>query len=123
MKTRTILSIGLTAMVATGAIGGLAVPGMTAIAASSENPKAAAKEANKARKALAKRQAEKAVAFAETAVSYAPLNPEYRALLGQSYLLAGRFISARQAFIDTLTLDPSNGKVALNLALTEIAAG
>jgi Flp pilus assembly protein TadD len=123
MKTRTILSIGLTALVATGTIGGIAVPGMTAIAASSENPKAAAKEADKARKALAKRKAEKAVGFAETAVSYAPLNAEYRALLGQSYLLAGRFVSAHQAFTDALSLDPTNGKVALNLALTEIAKG
>lgn len=123
MKTRTILSIGLTALVATGTIGGIAVPGMIAIAASSENPKAAAKEADKARKALAKRKAEKAVGFAETAVSYAPLNAEYRALLGQSYLLAGRFVSAHQAFTDALSLDPSNGKVALNLVLTEIAKG
>src|SRR5690606_15546062 len=47
----------------------------------------------------------------------------YRELLGQAYLLAGRFASARQAFTDVLTLDPSNGRAALNLALTEIAGG
>ncbi|MEI9851593.1 MAG: tetratricopeptide repeat protein [Sphingomonas sp.] len=35
----------------------------------------------------------------------------------------GRFVSARQAFTDALSLDPGNGRVALNLALTEIAAG
>ena len=61
------------------------------------------------------------------AVQVAPTEAGYRLLLGQSYLQAGRFASAAQAFADTLTLDGSNGpvvgKAALNLALTQIAGG
>jgi len=97
MKTRTLLSIGLSALVLTGTAAGVASLGMSASAASAENPKRAASEAAAARKFLAKRQAEKAVQHAEAAVAYDPQNAEHRALLGQTYLLAGRFTSAKQA--------------------------
>ncbi|MEI9851594.1 MAG: hypothetical protein WDN24_12970 [Sphingomonas sp.] len=89
MKTRTMFSIGLSAFVLTGSIAGIAAPGMIAVAASAENPKRAASEAAKARKFLAKRNAAKAVASAEAAVGYASHVAEYRALLGQAYLLSG----------------------------------
>ena len=56
--------------------------------------KTAASYATKARQALAKRDA-RAVEFAEQAVKAAPQDAGYRALLGQSYLMAGRFASAR----------------------------
>lgn len=85
--------------------------------------KAAAKQAGKAAKALGKRDAVAAVAAAETAVIFAPREAGYRMLLGQSYLQAGRFQSAAQAFADTLTLDASNAKAALNLALAQSATG
>ncbi|NDS27982.1 tetratricopeptide repeat protein, partial [Escherichia coli] len=52
-----------------------------------------------------------------------PQNAEYRALLGQAYLLAGRFASANQALGDALTLNPGDGRVALNLVLAKIAGG
>ena len=123
MKTRTMLSLGLSALVLTGTVGGVAFPGFVASAASAENPKRAASEAAAARKYLAKRKADKAVQHAELAVSYAPNVAEYRALLGQAYLLAGRFASARQALTDALTLDPGNAGVALNLTLAQIAQG
>jgi Flp pilus assembly protein TadD len=123
MKTRTMLSIGLSALVLTGTVGGAMIPGFVASAASAENPKRAASEAAAARKYLAKRQADKAVQHAELAVSFAPNVAEYRALLGQAYLLAGRFTSAKQALTDALTLDPSNPQVALNLTLAQIAQG
>ncbi|MEZ0244777.1 MAG: tetratricopeptide repeat protein [Sphingomonas sp.] len=123
MKTRTMLSIGLSALVLTGTVGGIAFPGFVASAASAENPKRAASEAAAARKYLAKRQADKAVLHAEAAVAFAPNVAEYRALLGQAYLLAGRFASARQALSDALTLDPGNAQVALNLTLAQIAQG
>lgn len=122
MKTRTMFTIGLSAFVLTGATVGAATV-MTANAASVENPKQAAAQAAKARKAIAKRQADKAVQFAETAVSFAPRDAEYRALLGQAYLLSGRFASARQALSDSLSLEPGNPKVALNLTLAQIAQG
>ncbi|MES2444509.1 MAG: tetratricopeptide repeat protein [Pseudomonadota bacterium] len=123
MKTRTMLSIGLSAFVLTGTAAGVASLGMSAFAASAENPKRAASEADAARKFMAKRKADKAVQHAEAAVAYDPRNPEYRALLGQAYLLAGRFASAKQALGDSLSLDPSNGRVALNYALAQIAQG
>jgi Flp pilus assembly protein TadD len=123
MKTRTMFSIGLSAFVLTGTMVGAAVPGMIATAASAENPKQAAAHAVKARKALAKRDADKAVKFAEAAVAFAPQDASYRALLGQAYLLSGRFASARQALSESLSLDPSNPSVALNLTLAQIAQG
>jgi Flp pilus assembly protein TadD len=122
MKTRTMLTIGLSAFALTGVTVGAATV-MTANAASVENPKQAAAQADKARKALAKRQADKAVQFAETAVSFAPRDAEYRALLGQAYLLSGRFASAKQALSESLSLESGNPKVALNLALAQIAQG
>ena len=60
---------------------------------------------------------------AEAAVGLRPQVASYRMLLGQSYLKAGRFGSAREAFADAMTLEPGNGKAALNLALAEIATG
>jgi hypothetical protein len=63
------------------------------------------------------------VQHAEAAVANDPTNADYRALLGQAYLLAGRFTSASQALSDALTLDPTDGRVALNLVLAKIAQG
>ena len=46
-----------------------------------------------------------------------------RALLGRTYLAAGRFRSANTAFSDALTLDPSMSRVLVSRALTQIALG
>ena len=79
--------------------------------------------AKKASKALAKKKAAKAVVFAEQAVALQGRSPEYRMLLGQAYLAAGRFQSAEQSFSDSLTLNPENERAALNLALAQVALG
>lgn len=84
---------------------------------------ASAKAAKKAIKALDKHDIDAAIAAAEQAVALSPRDAGYRLLLGQSYLKAGRFQSAGQAFDDTLALDRGNGRAALNLALTQIARG
>ncbi len=63
------------------------------------------------------------MALAERLVAADPHQAAYRALLGQGYLQAGRFASARQAFTDALQLDPQDGRSALNLALAMIAGG
>ncbi len=123
MKTRTMLSLGLSALVVAGTMVGGSTSGSIAAAASAENPKHAATEAAAARRALAKREGAKAVQHAELAVEYAPRVAEYRALLGQAYLLAGRFASAKQALADSLSLDPADAHVALNLTLAQIAQG
>lgn len=83
----------------------------------------AGRQAERVVRALARHDFGDAVAAAEQAVRFAPAEAGYRLLLGQSYLQAGRFVSAGQAFADALTLDPGNGKAALNLALTQVAAG
>lgn len=123
MNTRKLLTIGVSALVLTGSAGAVVSLGMSASAASAENPKKGASEAAAARKFLAKRQADKAVQHAEAAVAYDPQNAAHRALLGQAYMLAGRFASAKTALGDSLALDPSNGRVALNYALAQIAQG
>ena len=79
--------------------------------------------AAKARLAMAKHDADLAIGAAETAVAAQPRNADYRMLLGQAYLGAGRFSSAETSFADTLTLDPNRERAALNLALAPDRAG
>lgn len=103
------------------ALGGLAV--MCAADAPDRAVSAGAKASDKAVKALRKHHVEEAIAAAEQAVAVAPREPGYRMVLGQSYLQAGRFQSAAQAFADVLALAPQDGKAALNLALAQVATG
>ncbi|MEP9357441.1 SPOR domain-containing protein [Sphingomonas sp. KR3-1] len=126
MKTRSKLLIGLSALAAGSTLAaGIATQGfaLAAFASDAPNAKKAVQEADAARKAIAKRKAADAVAHAEAAVANDPQNGDYRALLGQAYLLSGRFASANQALGDALTLNPGNGSVALNLVLAKIAGG
>ena len=123
MKTRPIITLSLSALILGGAVMGYAGNGFTAFAGTSETSKAAEKEFDAARKNLSKGNVDAAIKQAEAAVGYDPQVSSYRLLLGQAYLKAGRFTSAQAAFGDALTLDPANGKAALNLALTEIANG
>lgn len=64
-----------------------------------------------------------AIIFAEQAVEMSPRDSGYRFYLGNLYLRSGRFQSAQTSFADVVALDPSNGRAALNLALSEIALG
>lgn len=127
MKTRMILSLGLSALVMGGTMvgctanqGGLASAGTREAAVAA---KLAARDADRASKALAKGNAAQAVASAENAVALMPQNADYRALLGRGYLRAGRFASARTAYAEALVLTPQDGRVALNLTLAQIALG
>lgn len=88
-----------------------------------EDARVAAKEADKATRALSQKRAGEAVAFAEAAVAASPRNADYRMLLGQAYLAAGRFKAAETSFADTLSLDPERGRAALNLSLAQTALG
>jgi len=63
------------------------------------------------------------VVLAEQAVAFQGRNADYRMLLGQAYLAAGRFQSAEQAFADTLTLNPERERAALNLSLAQTTLG
>lgn len=71
--------------------------------------------------ALGKGDAAKAVRDAEAATLLLPRDAGARALLGRAYLAAGRFRSAEIAYGDALTLDPTQGRAAVNRALAQIA--
>lgn len=118
MNTRMLLKVSLPALLVAGATVAVASAGDDVADA-----KAAAKVAAKAERALTKRVAADAVMFAEQAVALSPQDAGHRALLGQAYLQAGRFRSARDAFGEALQLDGRNPRVALGLVLAEIATG
>lgn len=119
MNTRTLLSIGSAAM----ALGGVAIVAAAAVGTVAEaGTRSPADLAKRAARALA-RHDPTAVTLAEQAVAAAPGEAEYRAVLGRAYLQAGRFASARDAFVDTLRLRPTDGRSALNLVLATIATG
>lgn len=123
MTSRAKLTIGAALLALCGtAVTGVVVHG-AAFASVAPNAKKAAHAARAAQKAIAARKADAAVARAEEAVANDPQRGDYRALLGQAYLLAGRFTAAGQALRDSLALDPDNGRVALNLALASIGTG
>ena len=79
--------------------------------------------AGKAQTALAKGQTDKALTHAEAAVLGEPRNASYRAMLGATYMEAGRFQSAVTSFGDAMALGETSPRTALSLALAQIAAG
>ncbi|MGA1797605.1 tetratricopeptide repeat protein [Sphingomonas sp. 4RDLI-65] len=127
MTTRALLIGGMSALLLGGPMVGCAANGGSVASASDRSgalaAKGAAADAGKAQTALARRDGPAAIGFAEGAVALMPQSADYRMLLGQSYLQGGRFTSASRAFADTLQLSPTNGKAALNLALSQVATG
>ncbi|MBW6523842.1 tetratricopeptide repeat protein [Sphingomonas sp. RHCKR47] len=115
--------IGLSALLLGS--GGLTVVQMIdpAVATQRTDPKKAASYARKASALLGKQKWDKAVRYAEAAVVNSPGDAGYRMILGNAYLRAGRFESARATYGDVLSLQPENGKAALNLALAQTALG
>lgn len=83
----------------------------------------AAVSADAARVALAKGKGDKAVAAAEAAVLASPRDGATRALLGASYLEAGRFVSAAAAFADAIALGETSGRTVLTQSLALSAIG
>lgn len=114
------VTLGLSALALCAAAGGVAFAGNRSAA---QIERDAREDAGKATKAIVRHDGEAAVRHAEFAVSLKPQDAGYRALLGQAYLTAGRFSSARAAFADALALSPGEGRIALNLALAQIADG
>jgi Flp pilus assembly protein TadD len=104
-------------------VGATLITSLATAATDTGAPARAAEQARDAEKALGKHKPDKAVAAAEAAVALAPHEASYRTLLGQAYLMAGRFVSAGEALKDALTLDPADGAAALHLALAQIATG
>ncbi|MBB4611870.1 SPOR domain-containing protein [Novosphingobium taihuense] len=106
--TRLAISTALAAGVLTGCTAGGAHPD---------------KFASSAQTALARGSATAAVDNAEKAVLADPRNAAYRVLLGNAYLKAGRFESARQAYDEAMDLGEDSSRTALSLALADIALG
>jgi Flp pilus assembly protein TadD len=79
--------------------------------------------AGKAQTALAKGQPDKALTHAEAAVLAEPRDASYRAMLGASYMEAGRFQSAATSFGDAMALGDTGARTALSLSLAQIASG
>ncbi|NCP18635.1 MAG: SPOR domain-containing protein [Erythrobacter sp.] len=79
--------------------------------------------ASEATEARAAGNSIKAVTLAEQAVRAAPQDISARAELGASYLAAGRFRSAQQAFEDALVLGDPSPDTALGFVLASIAVG
>lgn len=106
--TRLIISTALAAGVLTGCAAGTVRPD---------------KLASSAQTALAGGNTRAAVENAEKAVLADPRNSGYRVLLGNAYLKAGRFESARQAYDEAMELGEDSSRTALSLALADVALG
>lgn len=115
---RSIKNAPRLALAVSTALAGLALAGCTTTAA----PRADTSFSS-AQTALAKGQVDKAIMHAEAAVLAEPRNPGFRALLGASYLEAGRFQSAATSFGDALDLGDENPRTVLSFALAKIALG
>lgn len=126
MKRDTILKLAASTMVISTTLTGCGPFGGGSVASSSSKPatvKDGAKYAKKAEKALRKGQVEKAIAYAERSVAGVGSDPETRALLGQSYLAAGRFYSAERSFLDAMELGQKDARTILSLSLSQLAQG
>jgi Flp pilus assembly protein TadD len=106
----------------TVSVAGMAAAGVLATCAVAAAPKPE-KVAASAQTALSKGKVEKAIALAEQAVALEPRKADWRVVLGDSYLRAGRFVSARQAYDEALKLGNDKGRTALALALMQISQG
>lgn len=107
------VTLAVTTALATSALGGCT----TAAAPRADM------SAGKAQTALARGQTDKALTHAEAAVLADPRNASYRAMLGATYMEAGRFQSAATSFGDAMALGDNNSRTALSMALAQIAAG
>lgn len=109
----------LLALVIPAALAGAAMASYDAMAAPSSGEAFAAK----AQAELKAGKADKAIAHAEAAVAADPLNPDYRAMLGASYLGAGRFMAAATSFEDAMDLGQEDARTVLSYALAKTAVG
>lgn len=85
--------------------------------------KDAVRQALAAEKAIAGRDADRAVQAAEEAVRLKPDDAAYRQVLGLAYVAGGRFLSAETALSDAMTLGSQDSRTIVNLALVKIALG
>lgn len=122
MKTNRIrpaaIPLGLAGAMAIAIVAGMGLSPDAVVAAPAPD-----KVAAEVRKALTSGQVEKAIAKAEELVAANPGEADYRALLGQAYLRAGRFESASQSLDDAMKLGDNSTRTALSLALAWSGTG
>lgn len=126
MKRDTILKLAASTMVISMTLTGCGPFGGGSVASSSSKPatvKDGAKYAKKAEKALSKGKVEDAIVYAERSVAGVGNDPTTRALLGQSYMAAGRFYSAERSFLDAMELGQNDARTILSLGLSQLAQG
>ncbi|OYW88197.1 MAG: hypothetical protein B7Z20_03135, partial [Sphingobium sp. 32-64-5] len=125
MKDRAAIRIAASSLIIAGTMAGCSGAGLADRVASGSDRLArmADAQAQQAEKALDRRDAGRAIAIAEAAVAADPDNAAFRTLLGRSYLLGGRYDSARTAFEDALTLGSTDPRAIVNLALARTARG
>ncbi|WP_379552154.1 SPOR domain-containing protein [Qipengyuania sp. DGS5-3] len=73
--------------------------------------------------AMAKGKTSKAVSHAEAAVLAAPRVAENRAVLGSTYMEAGRFASAATTYGEALELGDTSSRTIVSYALAQLASG
>ena len=100
-----------------------AAEAMRPASGSAKSDRQAADAANQARALAAKGKLSEALPFAEQAVAASPRDAGYRMLLADLYLKNGRYQSAATTYRDVVSLDPSNRRAALVLALCEVTEG
>jgi Flp pilus assembly protein TadD len=79
--------------------------------------------APKIERMLADRNYDQALAAAEQLVTVDPQNANARAILGRAYLANGRYISARMAFTDSITLGNRDPRTIVSLSLVQSGLG
>ncbi|QTD56365.1 SPOR domain-containing protein [Parasphingorhabdus cellanae] len=126
MKRDTILKLAASTMVISTTLTGCGPFGGGSVASVSSKPatvKDGEKYAKKAEKAMAKGKIQDAIVYAERSVAGVGNDPETRALLGQSYLAAGRFYSAERSFLDAMELGKNDARTVLSLSLAQLGQG
>ena len=125
MKRDMILKLAASTMMISVSLSGCG-PESRSVASASSKPvpvKDGAKYAKKASKALAKGKIDKAIAYAERSVAAVGTDPETRALLGHSYMAAGRFSSAERSFKDAVELGKTDARTVLSLTMAQLGLG
>lgn len=93
------------------------------VQANSPTDHQAAQLREQAAQALHAGHLDQAIGLMEQAVALSPRDAGYRMLLADAYLKNGRFDSARATYGDVASLDPSNVRAALSVALMQVALG
>lgn len=100
---------------------------MVGCSGATERPRIAANDthslAPRVERLLADKDYAEALSASEKLVALDPQNGDARALLGRAYLANGRYLSARTAFNDALTLGNADPRTIVSLALTESGLG